>query len=198
MGGTVPEFWALSRWCQPSRNGRDSPVILGLVPVMLVMSRIYMHLALPSAGFHSLMAALRISSLLSSLVLFDTHKATTKTALRHFLTEKSQNYYNFGSSVWLCANSEQPSTLFRLEVWHTRCPDCCLDIELPLELLRECKKATKSYVAPHSDLDVSAGPSSSAASISPPSLSLRKSPVIPFRKVGNYENVLNDFVGMYL
>ena len=84
---------------QPSQNGRDSPGILGLVPVMLVMSRIYTHLALPSAGFHSLMATPRISSVLSSLVLFDTHKATTKIVLRHFLTEKSQNYYNFGSSV---------------------------------------------------------------------------------------------------
>ena len=106
--------------CQPSRNGRDSPRILGPVPLMLVMSRIYTPLALPSAGFHSLMAAPRISSVLSNLVLFDTHKATTKTVLRHFLTEKSQNYYNFGSSVWLCANSEQPLTLFHLEVWHTR------------------------------------------------------------------------------
>ena len=149
--------------CQPSRNGQDSPGILGLAPVMLVMSWIYTHLALPSAGFHSLMAAPRISSVLSSLVLFDTHKATTKTVLRHFLTEKSQNCYNFGSSVWLCANSEQPLTLFHLEVWHTRCPDCCLDIKLPPELLREYKKATKSYVAPHSDSDVSVGPS--AASI---------------------------------
>ena len=101
-------------------NRRDSPGILGLVPVMLVMSRIYTHLALPSAGFHSLMAAPRISSVLSRLVLFDTHKATTKTVLRHFLTEKSQNYYNFVSSVWLCANCEQPLTLFRLEVWHNR------------------------------------------------------------------------------
>ena len=44
--------------------------------------------------------------------------------------------------------------------------NCCLDIKLPPELFRECKKATKSYVAPHSDSDVSAGPSSSAASIS--------------------------------
>ena len=79
--------------------GGDSPGILGLVPVMLVMSQIYMHLVLPSAGFHSLMAALQTSSMLSSLVLFDTHKATTKTVLRHFLNEKSQNYYNFGSSV---------------------------------------------------------------------------------------------------
>ena len=85
--------------CQPFRNGRDSPGMLGLVPVMLVMSRIYTHLALPSAGFHSLMAAPRISRVLSSLVFFDTHKTTTKTVLRHFLTEKSQNYYNFGSSV---------------------------------------------------------------------------------------------------
>ena len=38
--------------------------------------------------------------------------------------------------------------------------NCCLDIKLPPELLRECKKATKSYVAPHSDSDSSAGPSS--------------------------------------
>ena len=38
--------------------------------------------------------------------------------------------------------------------------NCCLDIKLPPELLRECKKATKSYVAPHSDPDSSAGPSS--------------------------------------
>ena len=81
--------------CQPSWNGRVSPGILGLVPVMLVMSRIYTHVALPSAGFHSLMAAPRISSVLSSLVLFDTHKATIKTVLRHFLTEKSQKDYNF-------------------------------------------------------------------------------------------------------
>ena len=95
-------------------HSSNRPVILGLV---LVMSRIYTHLALPSSGFHSLMAAPRISSVLSSLVLFDTHKATTKTVRRHFLTEKTQNDYNFGSSVWLYANGEQPLTLFRLEVW---------------------------------------------------------------------------------
>ena len=41
--------------------------------------------------------------------------------------------------------------------------DCCWDIKLSPELLRECKKATKSYVAPHSDTHTSAGPSSAAS-----------------------------------
>ena len=58
------------------------------------------------------------------------------------------------------------STIVALITIKFNIDNCCLDIELPPELLRECKKATKSYVAPHSDSDVSAGPSSSATSIS--------------------------------
>ena len=57
------------------------------------------------------------------------------------------------------------STIVALMTIKFNIDNCCLDIELPPELLRECKKATKSYVAPRSDSDVSAGPSS-AASIS--------------------------------
>ena len=41
--------------------------------------------------------------------------------------------------------------------------DCCWDINLSPELLRECKKATKSYVAPHSDTHATAGPSFAAS-----------------------------------
>ena len=58
------------------------------------------------------------------------------------------------------------STIVALMTIKFNIDNCCLDIELPPELLRECKKATKSYIASHSDSDVSAGPSSSAASIS--------------------------------
>ena len=63
------------------------------------------------------------------------------------------------------SNHDQ-STIVALMTIKFNIENCCLDIELPPELLRECKKATKSYIAPHSDSDVSAGPSSSAASIS--------------------------------
>ena len=74
--GLVPVMPTVLEWAGQSRNGRDSPGMLGLVPVMLVMSRICTHLAIPSAGFHSLMAVSRILSVLSNLVLFDTHKAS--------------------------------------------------------------------------------------------------------------------------
>ena len=58
------------------------------------------------------------------------------------------------------------STIDALMTTKSNIDNCCLDIELPPELHHECKKATKSYLAPHSDSDLSAGPSSSAASIS--------------------------------
>ena len=40
------------------------------------------------------------------------------------------------------------STIVALTTIKFNIDNCCLDIELPPELLRECKKATKSYVAP--------------------------------------------------
>ena len=58
------------------------------------------------------------------------------------------------------------STIVALMTIKFNIDNCSLDIELPPELLHKCKKATKSYVAPHSDSDVSASPSSSTASIS--------------------------------
>ena len=58
------------------------------------------------------------------------------------------------------------STIVALMTIKFNIDNCCLDIKLPPELLCKCKKVTKTYVAPHSDSDLSAGPSSSAASIS--------------------------------
>ena len=58
------------------------------------------------------------------------------------------------------------STIVALMTIKFNIDNCCLDIEVPPELLHECKMATKGYVARHSDSDVSAGPSYSAASIS--------------------------------
>ena len=81
MAGTVPEFWALSRWYTGCPG-------------------IYTHLALRL----SLAWMAAAVSIVSSLVLFDTHKAT-KAVRRHFLAEK-----NFRPTI--LAPACDPTTLF--------------------------------------------------------------------------------------
>ena len=81
MAGTVPEFWALSRW-YPGCPG------------------IYAHLALRLSLAYMAAAV----SIVSSSVLFDTHKAT-KAVRRHFLADK-----NFRPTI--LAPACDPTTLF--------------------------------------------------------------------------------------